>query len=156
MTSFKGGRASIGFWQVVDVKHKGVSISVLQHELEGSTDSTISACFMPWNELDGASLVHWNGCLHGKLCSIVGKHAHFVAPRATVELLWQFSSQEVADLSEAILASDMAAKVPAVPYDPIPCATTIAARESIPGSALVGCGFEGCDKSMAVRFLGLT
>ena len=72
MTNIKGGRASIGFWQVVDVKHEGVSISVPQHELEGS-----SARFMPCNELDGASMVHWNGRLHGKLCFIVGKYAHW-------------------------------------------------------------------------------
>lgn len=98
-------------------------------------------------------MVHWNGRLHGKLCSVLGRYAHFVAPRANVEHLWQFSSQEVSDLSDAILVSDMAAEVPAVPYDPIPCATTIAARESMPGQALVVCRFEGCKKSMAVRLL---
>ena len=98
-------------------------------------------------------MVHENGRFHGKFCSIVGKYAHFVAPRATVKHLCQFSSQEVADLLEAMLVSDMAAEVPAVPYDSMPCATTITARESIPGSALVVRGFEGCHKSMAVRLL---
>ena len=111
---------------MVDIKHKGLSISVTQSVLEDS-DSIISARFMPWNELGGASMVHWNGRLHGKLCSIVSKYAHFVAPRATVEHLWQFSSFKVADLSEAILVSDMVAEVLAVPYGPIQCATTIAA-----------------------------
>ena len=59
----------------------------------------------------------------------------------------------MADLSEAILVSDMAAEILAVPYDPILRATTMAARRSIQGSALVVCGFEGRDKSMAVHLL---
>ena len=114
-------------------------------ELEGSPYE-IHCQFMPFEVLGDAGVVHWNGRFLQKVHSVCAVDAHFVAPTATVERLWQFSLNDIEQLSRVLMHVPLPKAVPLVPYVALGCAQYREQVRNAPGAKRMPCPFPNGDR----------
>ena len=102
--------------------------------------------FMPFEFLGDAGVVHCNGRFLQKVHSVCAADAHFVAPTATVERLWQFSLNHIEQLSRFLMHVPLPKAVPLVPYAALGCAQYREQLRNAPGAKRMPCPFPNCDR----------
>ena len=125
--------------------HAGRQTFPSDAELEG-TPYGIHCQFIPFEFFGDAGVVHWNGRFLQRVHGVCAVDAHFVAPTATVERLWQFSHNDVDQLSRFLMHVPLPKVVPLVPCAALGCAQYCEQLRNAPRAKCMPCPFPNCDR----------
>ena len=127
------------------VMHAGRQIQDGHSEVE-SSNAQIYCRYLPFELLEDTAVYHWNGRLHTRFYTILGKDAQFYKPQVIVDHLWQFSLADFQNIADATFET-----LSSVPSLPSPGPTRVAScphLHSAAGSAKIACPFPDCEVSM--------
>ena len=145
LVNYNDKECSISFCSVVKVMHAARQTFPTVAELEGSPYE-IQCPFMPFEFWGDAGAVPWNGRFLQKVHNVCAADAHFVAPIATVERLWQFSQNDIEPVSRFLMHVPFPSAVPLVPYAVLGCAQYREQLRNALGAKRMPCPFPNCDR----------
>ena len=149
LCNYKNDRASIGFFNILDVSHKGQVVNLRVSD-QGAA-AMIRAQLMPFELLEAAQVLHWMGRMLMTKYNILATRTHVVKAKATVHNLWQRTTQQAEAVAQWLLGTGLPKSVPSIPYEAPSCLPSCPALEVDRGQSALSCRFEGCDQRVGIR-----